>query len=98
MGYKQPRQVLLCHQALSHGDDMRTNGKVTIKTERLPIKLWLKKEQMDEGALQQARNLANLPFAFKHIAIMPDTHQGYGMPIGAVLATKGVIIPNAVGV
>lgn len=32
------------------------------------------------------------------IAIMPDTHQGYGMPIGAVLATKGVIIPNAVGV
>ncbi len=77
---------------------MRTNGKVTIKTERLPIKLWLKKEQMDEGALQQARNLANLPFAFKHIAIMPDTHQGYGMPIGAILATKGVIIPNAVGV
>lgn len=53
---------------------------------------------MDEGALQQARNLANLPFAFKHIAIMPDTHQGYGMPIGAILATKGVIIPNAVGV
>jgi tRNA-splicing ligase RtcB len=77
---------------------MCTNGKVTIKTERLPIKLWLKKEQMDEGALQQARNLANLPFAFKHIAIMPDTHQGYGMPIGAILATKGVIIPNAVGV
>jgi len=77
---------------------MRTNGKVTIETEKIPIKLWLKEEQMDEGALQQARNLANLPFAFKHIAIMPDTHQGYGMPIGAILATKGVIIPNAVGV
>ena len=29
---------------------------------------------------------------------MPDSHQGYGMPIGGVLATKGVIIPNAVGV
>ena len=77
---------------------MCTNGKATITTEKLPIKLWLNKEQMDEGALEQARNLANLPFAFKHIAIMPDTHQGYGMPIGAVLATKGVIIPNAVGV
>lgn len=77
---------------------MCTNGKATITTEKLPIKLWLDKEQMDEGALEQARNLANLPFAFKHIAIMPDTHQGYGMPIGAVLATKGVIIPNAVGV
>ena len=29
---------------------------------------------------------------------MPDTHMGYGMPIGGVIATKGVIIPNAVGV
>lgn len=29
---------------------------------------------------------------------MPDSHQGYGMPIGGVMATKGVIIPNAVGV
>jgi tRNA-splicing ligase RtcB len=29
---------------------------------------------------------------------MPDTHQGYGMPIGGVLATRNVIIPNAVGV
>jgi tRNA-splicing ligase RtcB len=29
---------------------------------------------------------------------MPDTHMGYGMPIGGVLATKGYIIPNAVGV
>src|SRR5690554_7413663 len=77
---------------------MRTNGKAIIETENLPIKLWLSEEKMDKGALEQARNLANLPFAFKHIAIMPDTHQGYGMPIGAVLATKGVIIPNAVGV
>lgn len=77
---------------------MHPNQKATIATEKLPIKLWLKEEQIDEGALEQARNLANLPFAFKHIAIMPDTHQGYGMPIGAILATQGVIIPNAVGV
>ena len=77
---------------------MCSNGKTIIDTENLPIKLWLEQEQMDEGALEQARNLANLPFAFKHIAIMPDTHQGYGMPIGAVLATQGAIIPNAVGV
>lgn len=48
--------------------------------------------------MEQVKNLANLPFAFKHIAIMPDSHQGYGMPIGGVLATKGVVIPNAVGV
>lgn len=72
--------------------------KAVITTEKIPIKLWLEEEKIEEGALQQAKNLANLPFAFKHIAIMPDTHQGYGMPIGAILATKGAIIPNAVGV
>lgn len=48
--------------------------------------------------MEQAKNMANLPFAFRHIAIMPDSHQGYGMPIGGVLATRGAIIPNAVGV
>ncbi|GGW45511.1 hypothetical protein GCM10007383_32380 [Arenibacter certesii] len=72
--------------------------KTKITTEKLPIKIWLEEGEMEEGALAQARNLANLPFAYKHIAIMPDTHQGYGMPIGAILATKGAIIPNAVGV
>lgn len=77
---------------------MHTSGKAIIETEQIPIKLWLDEEQMDEGALEQARNLANLPFAFKHIAIMPDTHEGYGMPIGAILATQGAIVPNAVGV
>ena len=65
----------------------------------LPIKYWLKKpEDIEEGCWGQINNLAQLPFAFDHIAVMPDTHQGYGMPIGGVLATQGVIIPNAVGV
>lgn len=63
---------------------------------KIPIKAWIK--DIEEGAMKQALNLANLPFAFKHIAIMPDAHQGYGMPIGGVMATHGVIIPNAVGV
>jgi tRNA-splicing ligase RtcB len=67
-----------------------------IDTEKLPIKLWL--ENIEDGAVQQAKNLANLPFVFKWVAIMPDSHVGYGMPIGGVLATKGVVIPNAVGV
>ena len=67
-----------------------------IGTEKLPIKSWV--TDLEEGTLEQARNLANLPFAFKHIALMPDAHLGFGMPIGGVLATKGVIIPNAVGV
>ncbi len=73
-------------------------GTTVVETEKLPIKLWLSKDQMGEETLKQAQNLANLPFAFSHIAIMPDTHLGYGMPIGAILATKGAIVPNAVGV
>lgn len=67
-----------------------------ITTEKHPIKLWC--DDIDEGALQQARNLANLPFVHGWIAIMPDSHRGYGMPIGGVMATEGVIVPNAVGV
>ncbi len=70
--------------------------KQTLTTEAIPIKLWL--DDIEEGALQQARNLANLPFAFHHIAIMPDAHFGYGMPIGGILATEDVVIPHAVGV
>ncbi len=70
--------------------------KSIITTERIPIKLWL--EDVESGAMQQIKNIANFPFAFHHIAIMPDAHEGYGMPIGGVLATKGVVIPNAVGV
>ena len=66
---------------------------------KVPVNAWLnKKEDIEEGALKQIANLASLPFIFKHLAIMPDTHQGYGMPIGGVLATEGVVIPNAVGV
>lgn len=67
-----------------------------IVTENLPIKLWL--DEIEDGALQQCKNIANLPFLYKHFAVMPDSHEGYGMPIGGVMATDGVIIPNAVGV
>ncbi len=68
----------------------------TITSERIPIKLWL--DDIEGKALEQAKNLANFPFSFHHIAIMPDSHEGYGMPIGGVMASKEVIIPNAVGV
>jgi tRNA-splicing ligase RtcB len=67
-----------------------------INAEQLPIKLWT--VFIEDGALRQAKNLANGPVAYKHIAIMPDVHSGYGMPIGGVLAAENTIIPNAVGV
>ncbi|MCG8580866.1 MAG: RtcB family protein [Bacteroidales bacterium] len=70
--------------------------KQVISSENRPIKLWL--DDIEGNALSQAKNMANLPFVHRHVALMPDAHSGYGMPIGGVLATKGVIIPNAVGV
>jgi tRNA-splicing ligase RtcB len=54
-------------------------------------------EGLEEGALQQMRNACQLPVAVAG-ALMPDAHQGYGLPIGGVLATDNVVIPYAVGV
>lgn len=67
-----------------------------LKTNNIIIKSWC--NELEDGAIEQATNVAELPFAFRQVALMPDTHQGFGMPIGCVLATKGIIIPNAVGV
>lgn len=68
------------------------------KTEK-PIKVWLENEsRIEDGCLEQAIHLANLPFLHKWTCLMPDTHMGKGMPIGGVIAAKDVIIPNAVGV
>lgn len=64
-----------------------------------PIKIWCAARESVEGlCLEQAIHLSKLPFAFRHIALMPDTHPGKGMPIGGVIACKDVVIPNAVGV
>lgn len=68
------------------------------KTGRIPVKYWIDEGDIEDGARNQARNISSLPFVFRHIAIMPDAHQGYGMPIGGVMATLGYIVPNAVGV
>ena len=65
----------------------------------IPIKIWTASiDDIEESCLQQAVNLANLPFAVDHIALMPDTHTGKGMPIGGVIACRNAVIPNAVGV
>lgn len=65
---------------------------------RFPIKHWTKGVQLEEGARQQLINLSGLPFIHKHIAAMPDVHWGMGATIGSVIATKGAIVPAAVGV
>jgi tRNA-splicing ligase RtcB len=70
--------------------------KSVINTELHPIKLWL--DDADEGAIAQAKQIANFPFLFKWLALMPDAHFGFGMPIGGVAALKNVICPGMVGV
>jgi tRNA-splicing ligase RtcB len=52
---------------------------------------------LEAGALDQLKNAARLPVAVRG-ALMPDAHQGYGLPIGGVLATQDAVIPYAVGV
>ena len=63
---------------------------------RIPVKSWCR--ELEKEALEQAKNLASHPAAFHHVALMPDAHKGYGMPIGGVLALKDAVCPNAVGV
>ena len=62
----------------------------------MPVKSWC--ESCEEGAVKQAVNLAHHPALVHHVALMPDAHQGYGMPIGGVVAAKDAVIPAAVGV
>ena len=64
--------------------------------QRLPVRSWC--NEPEPGAIQQAIDVSNHPAAVSHVALMPDTHQGYGMPIGGVAALKNHISPYMVGV
>lgn len=63
-----------------------------------PIKAWTKGVPIEEQAKEQLYNVADLPFIYSHIAVMPDVHFGIGATVGSVIPTKGAIIPAAVGV
>lgn len=63
---------------------------------RVPILSWA--PELEVTALDQATNLSNLPFAIRHVALMPDAHAGYGMPIGGVLFADRAVIPYGIGV
>ncbi|MGD1875492.1 MAG: RtcB family protein [Mastigocoleus sp.] len=62
-----------------------------------PILSWANHE-LGEKEAKMAKNVASLPFVFKHVALMPDVHLGKGALVGSVIATKEAIIPAAVGV
>jgi tRNA-splicing ligase RtcB len=71
---------------------------------RAPARFYADPELMEgalgDKSLEQLVNTATLPGVVKHALAMPDIHQGYGFPIGGVVATElpdGVISPGGVG-
>lgn len=48
--------------------------------------------------MQQLQNIAALPWAVKHVAVMPDVHFGKGATVGSVIALRDAVSPAAVGV
>ena len=62
-----------------------------------PVLSWANHE-LASAETQMAKNVASLPFVFKHVALMPDVHLGKGALVGSVIATKEAIMPAAVGV
>ena len=78
----------------------KTKDYLTMQELKIPngIPIHLYVDNLESGAREQAELCAQLPHAFHHLALMPDSHQGYAMPVGGVMAMKGAVMPNAVGV
>ena len=62
---------------------------------RVPVFIWC--PEIEANTQEQIDHCAQLPFVAHHVAILPDAHFGFGVPIGTVLACKDVVIPFAVG-
>lgn len=67
-------------------------------TAEIPIKIWAPTEEVEAIAMKQLHTVAALPWAFHHVAVMPDVHAGVGCTVGSVIAMKDAISPAAVGV
>jgi tRNA-splicing ligase RtcB (3'-phosphate/5'-hydroxy nucleic acid ligase) len=55
-------------------------------------------QEIEAEAQKQISNTAKLPFLYKWVAVMPDCHFGKGATVGTVMATRGAVVPAAVGV
>ena len=62
---------------------------------KAPVYSWAK--DLDEKTIEQLTNIANHPKVSGHIAVMPDAHAGYGVPIGSVVVLEKAISPPMVG-
>ncbi|MCW2917353.1 MAG: hypothetical protein JWN52_5421 [Actinomycetia bacterium] len=64
---------------------------------RVPIRMWTDPASVEDVALEQLRNVANLPWV-EGLAVMPDVHYGMGATVGSVIAMRDAVSPAAVGV
>jgi tRNA-splicing ligase RtcB len=71
---------------------------ITIPGDGVDIRLWTRPEEVEEQAMRQLRNISALPWAVKHVAVMPDVHYGRGATVGSVIALRDAVSPAAVGV
>lgn len=78
------------------GEEERSGGAFALRPEYLDFPIY-GKEGIEKGAIEQMRTAMSLPVSRKG-ALMADAHQGYGLPIGGVLATQNAVIPYGVGV
>ena len=66
--------------------------------EGVPVLLWAPEQEIEWEAKNQLYNVSKLPWAFHHVAVMPDCHYGKGCTVGSVIAMKGAVSPASVGV
>ncbi|MCX4907864.1 RtcB family protein [Streptomyces sp. NBC_00878] len=70
---------------------------VEVPGAKVPIRMWADPGTVEDGAMQQLRNVSTLPW-IKGLAVMPDVHYGKGATVGSVIAMQGAVCPAAVGV
>lgn len=64
---------------------------------RVPIRMWTDPATVEDAAMRQLTNIANLPWVHG-LAVMPDVHLGKGATVGSVIAMRDAVSPAAVGV
>lgn len=89
------RRLEKCLWELPRGFDQRMNVPVHVYADEVILE-----DALLDLSIQQAVNVASLPGLVGRVVVMPDVHEGYGMPIGGVMAAVvpgGIISPGAVG-
>ena len=62
------------------------------------VRFWVGGMSVEDAAIRQLENIAELPILAGHIAVMPDVHMGKGATVGSVIPTLNAVIPSSVGV